>query len=440
MSIPKPAPLFPVLLVNFIGTLGYSLIVPILVFLVQKFGGNAFVYGLLGATYPAFQFFGAPLLGRWSDRVGRRRVLLVSQAGTAAAWVLFVVSLLLPVTELFGVEHAVLGAFSVSIPLLLLFGARALDGLTGGNVSVANAYLSDISDDTNRKRNFGMLGSSSSLGFVIGPAAAGLLGASVLGELLPVLVALVVSLVAVAVIYFYLPESLPKRVPPTADDHAQFHKFSGAEHQECHDQGEKERIDLRAVLRTDGVPLLFLIYFLTFFGFSFFYSGMPLLASNVLDWESGRLGVFFAITSGVMVLTQGPLLNVLSNRLSDRTLVLTGTVLLSGSFFLLTLATPFWVFTAGVVLALGNGLMWPSFLSILGRTGPRERQGALQGYANSMGSLASIFGLIGGGTLYASMGPGVFLLAGSIVAVIFLLALRLERNDGAGAVRVANAP
>ena len=83
--------------------------------------------------------------------------------------------------------------------------------------------------------------------------------------------------------------------------------------------------------------------------------------------------------------------------------------------------------------------MWPSFLSILGRTGPRERQGALQGYANSMGSLASIFGLIGGGTLYASMGPGVFLLAGSIVAVIFLLALRLERNDGAGAVRVANA-
>ncbi|MEL7162154.1 MAG: MFS transporter, partial [Bacteroidota bacterium] len=97
MSQPKSPSLFPVLLVNFIGMLGYSLIIPILVFLVQKFGGNAFVYGILGATYPAFQLFGAPLLGRWSDRIGRRKVLLVSQIGTFVAWCLFIISLLLPV-------------------------------------------------------------------------------------------------------------------------------------------------------------------------------------------------------------------------------------------------------------------------------------------------------------------------------------------------------
>ncbi|MEM9525543.1 MAG: MFS transporter, partial [Bacteroidota bacterium] len=102
MSTTKPATIFPVLLVNFIGMLGYSLIIPILVFLVQKFGGNAFLYGVLGATYPAFQLFGAPMLGRWSDRVGRRRVLLVSQIGTFLAWCLFIISLLLPVEELFG--------------------------------------------------------------------------------------------------------------------------------------------------------------------------------------------------------------------------------------------------------------------------------------------------------------------------------------------------
>ena len=122
---------FPVLLVNFIGMLGYSLIIPILVFLVQRFGGNAFIYGLLGATYPAFQLFGAPLLGGWSDRIGRRRVLLISQVGTFVAWCIFIVSLLPPARELFGVDSQILGAFSVSLPLLLLFGARALDGLTG---------------------------------------------------------------------------------------------------------------------------------------------------------------------------------------------------------------------------------------------------------------------------------------------------------------------
>ncbi|MEL7377568.1 MAG: MFS transporter, partial [Bacteroidota bacterium] len=149
--------LYPVLLVNFIGTLGYSLIIPLLVFLVEGFGGNAFIYGMLGATYPAFQLIGAPLLGKWSDRVGRRLVLIISQAGTFCAWILFITSLLLPIWNITEVNSTALGSFTLSVPLLLLFLARALDGLTGGNVSVANAYLADISDDSNRKANFGKL-------------------------------------------------------------------------------------------------------------------------------------------------------------------------------------------------------------------------------------------------------------------------------------------
>lgn len=414
--------LFPVLLVNFIGFLGYSLIIPILVFLVERFGGNAFVYGIMGAVYPAFQLIGAPLLGRWSDRVGRRRALLVSQIGTFLAWCLFIVSLLLPVTELFAVDSVALGAFAVSIPLLLLMVARALDGLTGGNVSVANAYMSDISTDQNRKANFGKLGSSTSLGFVIGPAAAGILGATAMGELLPVICAACISLVAIFVIYFYLPESNPKEVHEDADNQRWLHKQAGIEHNDCYDrEAQKHKSGLRSILGIDGVPLLFLIYFLTFFGFSFFYSGLPILASNQLGWESGQLGIFFAVTSGVMVLTQGPLLSYLSCRTDDKTLVITGSGLLAISFCLLPMATPFWVFTGGIVLALGNGTMWPSFLSILGRTGHKSEQGALQGYANSMGSFASILGLIGGGTLYASLGPRIFLFAGGLIAVIFVL-------------------
>ncbi|MEL6357884.1 MAG: MFS transporter, partial [Bacteroidota bacterium] len=127
--------LFPVLLVNFIGMLGYSLIIPLLVFLVERFGGNAFIYGLLGATYPAFQLIGAPMLGRWSDKIGRRRVLLISQIGTFLAWILFIISLLLPGREIFGISSEALGVFTITVPLLLLFFARGLDGLTGGNVS-----------------------------------------------------------------------------------------------------------------------------------------------------------------------------------------------------------------------------------------------------------------------------------------------------------------
>lgn len=160
-TTPRDPRLFPVLLVNFIGMLGYSLVIPILVFLVEKFGGNELIYGILGSIYPAFQLVGAPVLGRLSDDIGRKRVLLISQVGTLLAWGIFILALLLPRTDIMQVDSTLLGSFALSVPLLLLFFARALDGLTGGNVSVANAYLADISSDANRKANFGKMASSS---------------------------------------------------------------------------------------------------------------------------------------------------------------------------------------------------------------------------------------------------------------------------------------
>ncbi|MEM8584222.1 MAG: MFS transporter, partial [Bacteroidota bacterium] len=315
--------LYPVLLVNFIGTLGYSLIIPLLVFLVEGFGGNAFIYGLLGATYPAFQLIGAPLLGNWSDRVGRRLVLIISQAGTFCAWILFITSLLLPDWKVAEVDNTTLGQFTLSIPLLLLFLARALDGLTGGNISVANAYLADISDDSNRKANFGKLGASTSLGFVIGPVLAGLLGATALGNLLPVGIAALISLVAIAVIYFYLPESRPELVnQEEIAKESWLHKLFGHEHKECFEIEDcPEGFTLQQAWHIDKLPTLFFIYFMTFFGFSFFYSGFPVFASSSLKWDSFQLGIFLAISSGIMILAQGPVLSWLGHKVSDSVVV-----------------------------------------------------------------------------------------------------------------------
>jgi DHA1 family tetracycline resistance protein-like MFS transporter len=98
--------LAPILAINFIGTLGFSLVLPFLVFLVTDWGGNALVYGLTGATYSVFQLIGAPMLGRWSDRVGRRRVLLVSQTGTLLFWLIFLGAFALPRIELLEVDTA----------------------------------------------------------------------------------------------------------------------------------------------------------------------------------------------------------------------------------------------------------------------------------------------------------------------------------------------
>src|ERR1044072_9014809 len=115
----KRTQLFPIMLVNFIGTLGFSIVLPFLVFLVMKFGGNSIVYGLLAATYPAFQLIGAPILGRWSDIYGRKKILLLSNAGTAIGWILFLFALILPFREPFIINPIYLGPIVIVVPLLL---------------------------------------------------------------------------------------------------------------------------------------------------------------------------------------------------------------------------------------------------------------------------------------------------------------------------------
>ena len=189
----KQPSLFPILLVNFVGTLGFSIVLPFLVFVVMKFGGDAIVYGLLAATYPAFQLIGSPLLGKWSDTYGRKKILLLSNIGTSIGWLIFLFALFLPSEESFNIYIPYLGTFVVIVPLLLLFLARAIDGITGGNISIANAYLSDLSSDSTRSKNFGKIAISSNLGFIIGPTIAGILGGTIYGAILPVLAALILS-------------------------------------------------------------------------------------------------------------------------------------------------------------------------------------------------------------------------------------------------------
>lgn len=416
--------IFPLLLVNFIGTLGYSIILPFLVFLVTRFGGNAVIYGVMGSVYPVFQLFGAPILGRWSDTYGRRKILLLSQAGTLLSWVIFLVALLLPVTALAKFSSTSLGLFTITVPLLILFAARALDGLTGGNVSVANAYLADISDDSNRKANFGKLASSANLGFIIGPLLAGTLGATQYKEIIPVIAAIAISLVAVFVIYKYLPESNCAPV----EEHLQpegLEKMLSQEHKDCYQVEGTEKTRLKDILKIKHMPYLFLLYFLIFLGFNIFYTAFPIhaIAKTGLKWSIIHLGIFFSILSGLMVVVQGPLLTYLSKKASDEVLVVTGSFILGFQFILLSTGNVYLTYLSTLFFALGNGLMWASFLSILAKIPPPKYQGYVQGIANSFGSLASIIGLIIGGFIYSTLGSTTFLLAAVVLFIVFVASL-----------------
>lgn len=423
-SIERQSQLFPLLLVNFIGTLGFSIVLPFLVFLVRDFGGNAIAYGILGATYSAFQLIGAPILGKWSDVYGRKKILLLSNAGTLVGWIFFLVALFLPV-EKFTLDNALLGTFVISLPLLVLFLARAIDGITGGNISVANAYLADISSNENRSRNFGKMAVSQNLGFIVGPALAGILGGTIYGAILPVSAALILSLVTIIVIGLRLKESKPGPPEILVQEEGTIRKVFSQECKDCFDNENPKKLKFRDVFKLKHIPYLLVLYFLIFLGFNIFYASFPIHAAVGLKWSVTQLGIFYAVLSGIMVVIQGPVLRKALKKFSEQKLVIIGSVILGTNFILFMSNITFVIYGAVILFALGNGLMWPSFMSILSKRAGTTLQGAVQGVAGSFGSLASIIGLILGGTLYNLIGATTFLVSAGVIFTAFIMSFRL---------------
>lgn len=419
---------FPILLVNFIGILGFSLVIPILIFIVTDFGGNGFIYGILGATYPFFQFIGAPILGKLSDRIGRKKVLIISQTGTFLSWTIFLIAFFLPTNELWKQDSAITGSYLMTLPLVVIFVARMLDGFTGGNISVANAYMSDVSTDEDRSENFGKMGASTSMGFVVGPALAGLLASTILGEVLPIIIASFISLIAIFIINLKLKESNPCVVDTADISFKGFKQFFQVEHKPCYTEGKLTMEDesnsgLRSVFKIRGIPYLYAIYFLTFLGFSLFYSGWPVYVSRELGWTSVELGIFLAYFSLIMAIVQDPVLKKLSKKISSQNLVFVGSLLLGLGFLMLIIDNNIILYLAVTVMAFGNGVMWPSFMAILSKTGTSDTQGTIQGYGSSMGSIASIIGLILGGILIQEIGVSIFISGAILFLLIMILIL-----------------
>ena len=414
------------MLITFIGTLGFSIVLPFLVFLVTDLGGNAIVYGILTATYPAFQLIGSPILGRWSDTYGRKKILLLSHAGTLAGWIIFLVALFLPVNNLLNIDIMVIGTFAITLPLAVLFLARAIDGLTGGNVSVADAYVADISSDENRSKNFGKIAISSNLGFIVGPALAGILGATIYGEVLPVLAALILSSVVLAVIVLFFKEtkcSILMEIP----EKKHVGRVFSFEPKECYKTANPQRLKFREVFKLKHISFLLVLYFLIFLGFNIFYTSFPIHAIEGLGWTITQMGIFYAALSGIMVLVQGPILRKALKKFSEEQLVIIGSVILGTNFILYLSSDTIIIYLAAVLFAVGNGLMWPSVMSILSNRAGTVYQGTIQGVANSFASLASIIGLMMGGLLYTILGATTFLISAGVIFAVFILSFRLMK-------------
>ena len=186
-----------------------------------------------------------------------------------------------------------------------------------------------------------------------------------------------------------------------------------------------DRIGFMEVLRLKHIPFALVLYFLIFLAFNFFYVAFPVHAVRTLNWSLLQLGVFFSVLSFIMVCVQGPVLSRISGKYSDGVLTTAGSIMLAASFFLLTSGNVVVIYTSVVLFSGGNGIMWPSFLSLLSKAAGQQNQGAVQGFASSAGSLASIIGMIVGGVVYGLIGVTTFMIPGVLLLVIFGLSFQL---------------
>ncbi len=383
--------LLPIFLIVFIDLLGFGLILPLLPFYAESYGANAFLIGLLTAAYAAAQLIGAPLLGRLSDRYGRRPILLLSLMGTLLGFLLLAAAD--PLGRFFAgmldlTEYA--NIFVISI----LFASRLLDGLTGGNISVAQAYITDITDESNRAQGLGLIGAAFGLGFILGPAIGGVL--STYGYAVPALAAAGFSLIAFLLVIFLLPESLTLE-----------------ERQKLQSQ-EQRQFSIHALVMALRRPLVGPLLNIRFFfglAFSMFQTIFALFALYKLNLDARQTGFVLAYVGLLSVLVQGFAVGRIGKRFRENQIIFVSSAVMAVSLL-------FWSFTPGVwfliiilaPLAIAGGIMNTILNSSLSKSVYAEEVGGTLGLGASVESLTRVIAPSVGGFLLGQLGtwaPGV---------------------------------
>ncbi|MGZ3582432.1 MAG: MFS transporter [Ktedonobacterales bacterium] len=398
-------------LIVFVDMLGGSAIIPILpVFVVGRFHATPFQAALVITMFYVAQVIAAPVLGNLSDRVGRRPVLLISQAGTILSYLLIVLAGPLGVM----LDHTGL-QIGIAGGLVFVYLARLLDGVTGGNISVALAYASDISSPEERIRVLGLVGGASGVGHIMGPAVAGLLAS--FGLLTPFLGAVVISAITLLLTLLWLQE-----VPKAA---------SG----ESAETAKQEKMPLLTLLQNRPVVLILAIvlgmglFMAALFGTLALYADRVHLPNQPEKVVVGTVGAIVTVIGVVTAVVQLVLLKPVVSFLGERKAVLLGCILLLASAVGFFAFPNLWAFIGFMVIfAFGTGIISPTLQSLLTRVGPEHVSGQMLGLYQSMFSLALIFGPVIGGLLFDAVSPqAVFAVSGGLMVLTLVLSIGVQR-------------
>jgi MFS transporter, DHA1 family, tetracycline resistance protein len=367
-----------------IDLIGFGIVLPILPFFAQRFGAAGLGYGAVIGVYSLMQFVATALLGKLSDRIGRRPIILATTIINATGYLLF--------------------AFAGSYWVLFL--SRVVSGFAGGNISAAQAYIADITSPAERSRGMGLIGAAFGIGFSLGPAIAGI-ASHFAGPTAPGLVAVALSLANFVSAYFILPESLSHehRVKRPLFDFAHIGQ---------------------AFARRRLRPLM-LVWTLVPFGFAGYTVVLPLHAAAALGWKERELAILFTMIGLTAATVQGWVFGKVVRRTGERTLVIAGTLGMALSIGVIPFVhTSLLLYAWTFVLAASNSVFAPAATGLVSVYAERTEQGTVLGAAQAVGALGRTFGPPAIGTLYDMLSATVaFLMAAGVMGLAGVAGLRL---------------
>jgi multidrug resistance protein len=351
------SPLIVIFTTVFIDLIGFGIVIPVLPYYAEGtvFNATPRMVGLLFASYSVMQLIFSPVLGRLSDKYGRRPVLLLSIIGT-------------------GIGFLVLGFAQT---LFMLFVGRILDGITGGNISTAQAYIADITTEENRAKGMGLIGAAFGLGFIFGPAIGGIL--SQWGIHVPFLFAAALCFANAVLLYFTLPETV------TAD------------HPTKSLAGARSFRNVLNSMKRPGLALVLIIYFLFIVAFSIMTTAFSLFTMFRFGYNAQHTGYLFAYVGLIAVIIQGGLIGRLVKRFGELPLVIFGALCFAISLFAVPFVGPAAgglaaLLVGGGVFSMGNSLAAPALTSLASKSVGRAEQGVVLGVTQSVASLARAVG------------------------------------------------
>jgi DHA1 family tetracycline resistance protein-like MFS transporter len=369
-------PLLVIFLTIFVNLVGFGIIIPLLPFYAETFGASPLVIGLLFAVFSLGQLIAAPALGDLSDRYGRRPVLIFSLTGTVVSFVMLAVA------------HS----------LTMLFLARIVDGLSGGNISTARAYVADVTEPKDRARAYGLIGAAFGLGFILGPAISGVLAR--VSYTAPIWAAAAITLVATVMAWFWLPETVHRA-----------HAGTGMPFR-----------TLTVLMRRPGLRRVLVIDFVYWFAFAMFQTTFALFAARRFGFGAPQTGYFFAAFGMLGAVVQLALIRPIVHRIGDKPTFMLGLVCAAVGLVAATLTHSVALFAATLVpLALGLGFGHPTMSSLVSRAAGGGEQGRVQGVASALESLGRTIGPVWGNALLQRFGEGMPYISAAVFLVMTLL-------------------